>query len=183
MSERVTLARRSGVRVLLLNVPATLWSLAAPPLVWWLGMVLWRNVHSCPPPSPTTTIALTCGLVLLALGAGVVPGLVARQGGWPWLPWVALLFSLGVLALYTMIMVPAVSFGLYGHPDRVGEAIPDVFVSYVPSLAVAGSAATSLLAKKSLSGMFVAVSAWALVITALALRAAFATQAACGAAL
>lgn len=94
-----------------------------------------------------------------------------------------LLSSLGVLALYTLIMVSAMSFGLSGHPERVSEAIPDVFVSFVPSLAVTGSAAVSLLAKRSLRGMFVALSSWTLVIAVLGVVAAFADQATCAAGL
>ncbi|BAJ74263.1 ABC-type metal ion transport system, periplasmic component/surface adhesin [Microbacterium testaceum StLB037] len=178
MSQDVALDPR-GIRRHLLTVLAILWALAAPPLVWWLGLVLWREAASCDPPSPPATISLTCALVFLAVGAGVVPVLIAAKAR-RWMPWVALLPSLGVLAVYTMIMIPAMTFGLSGHPDRVADAIPDVFVSYAPSLAVAGSAAVSLLANKSLRGMFVALSSWALVITALALWAAFATQAACG---
>jgi len=181
MSQDVALDRR-GVRRHVLTVLAILGALAAPLLVWWSGLVLWRAVASCDPPSPLTTISLTCALVFLAVGAGVAPVLIAPKSR-RWMPWVALLPSLGVLAVYTMIVIPAMMFGLSGHPDRVAEAIPDVFVSYVPSLAVAGSAAVSLLARKSLRGMFVAASAWALVMTALALWAAFATQATCGVAL
>jgi len=183
VSDGVTHARRRRGGDVLLAVLAGLAALSAPPLVWGLGLVLWREVASCAPPSPMTTISLTCGLVLLAVGVGVVPAMAGDQSASRWLPWVALLSSLGVLALYTLIMVSAMSFGLSGHPERVSEAIPDVFVSFVPSLAVTGSAAVSLLAKRSLRGMFVALSSWTLVIAVLGVVAAFADQATCAAGL
>lgn len=182
MSEDVAVSRR-GVLGLVLTLLAALGALSAPPLVWWLGLVLWREVASCDPPSPLTTIFLTCGLAFLAVGVGVVPALSLDESASRWLPWVALLSSLIVLGLYTLIMASATSFGLAGHPERVSAAIPDVFVSYVPSLAITGSAAISLLARRSPRGMFVALSSWTLLITVLGLVAAFAVQATCAAAL
>ncbi|KTS02463.1 hypothetical protein [Microbacterium testaceum] len=179
MTEHAEGARSRSAREVLPNLLAGLWAIAAASLVWWSGVELWREVTPCAPQILLATVVLTWGILFMAVGAGAVPALVARMTGALWLPWLALLPSLAVLGLYAMIMISATSFGLSEHPDRVPAAIPDIFVSFAPSVALVVSNLIAFGARRGLRRTLIAWSTWAVVIASLALLAALTVQSAC----
>lgn len=179
MTEHAERAGSRSAHEVLPNLLAGLWAIAAAPLVWWSGVELWREVTPCAPQALLTTVILTWGISVVAVGAGAVPALVARKTGALWLPWLALLPSLAVLALYATIMISATSFGLSEHPDRVAAAIPDLFVSFAPSLALVVSNLIAFGARRRLRRTLIAWSTSAVVIATLALLAALDVQSAC----
>lgn len=167
---------RDGV----LDLVRALWSVIAPPMVWWAGLWFWSQVESCGRLAPMLAVLLTLSSVAAVVVVGVVPWLpLIRGAGSRWPLYVGVAMSAAVLVLYTIVVAAAVAFPLVGGSSRVGELIASAALALVPSLALAGANGIGLLTRLSVRGRLAAAAVWAGAVSSIALIAYAVTQSQC----
>lgn len=172
-------SRRGWVRALTMNVVGIVWSIGASLTLWWAGVLLWRYVSSCSVLDPFALVITSSGVMVAAVGAGVVPGLLARCGGSSWMAGVAGGFSTVVLGLYAMIIGLALAFGLSGGSPRWLEMVSGAVVTLAPSFALVGANVLTPITITSPRKALTALLAWTLATSAAAGTAIVGTVTGC----
>ena len=168
------------IRDVVLELVRAVWSVIAPLIVWWAGVLFWRQLEGYGAIAPMIAVLLTLTSVAAVVVVGVVPWIpLGRGAGSRWPVYLGVAMSAAVLVLYTILLCAAVTFGLGGPSPRPAEAIASAALALDPSLALAGANGIGLLRRLSVRGRLASAAVWAGAVSTAALIAYAVTQSAC----